>query len=50
MTEARSREEHRASFTRLLGHQLVSARHDTSREAPEALTDAIVDLHLRIAG
>ncbi|MEU5277942.1 alpha/beta hydrolase [Streptomyces asoensis] len=48
VTEPRGTEEHRTSFSDLVGHIRVSAGHDTPRDAPEAVAAAVVDLHARI--
>jgi len=44
MVAARPPEEHGLSFTRLVDHRLVKTGHDTPRDDPDSVAQAVIDL------
>jgi len=44
MVAPRPPEEHGLSFTRLVDHRLVKTGHDTPRDDPDSVAQAVIDL------
>jgi hypothetical protein len=45
MVMPQSVQAHRARFTRLIDHRLVSSGHDMAHDNPDAVVKAVLDLH-----